>query len=196
MDRSNHYEAAFAAFLRERSIGFVPVDEARRVWLGGVETKSVDFIVVGSPLAKLVVDVKGRRFPSGPAHAPRLVWERWATAEDVAGLLRWESRFGAGFRGILAFVYEVQRPYSLPPDTPDLFPYRDRQYLIRGVRASDYRNQMKCRSPRWGTVDLSVNDYRRLVRPFSAFVSPEFPDCPEEYQSDEAECPVLCEDGL
>ena len=187
MDRGHHYETAFAAFLRERNISFIPVDEARRIWLGGVETKSIDFIVVGSPpAAKLVVDVKGRKFPAGPTHAPRLVWECWATAEDIAGLLRWKDLFGEEFRGVLAFVYEIQPPYALPPETPDLFVYRHRQYLIRGVLASDYRRQMKTRSVRWGTVDLPARIFRQLVQPFSCIVCPEFPGDREEIQGKES----------
>src|SRR5581483_6048926 len=168
MDRSNHYEAAFEAFLRDRRVGFVPVDEARRTLLGDADVKALDFIVVDS--ARLVVDVKGRRFPGGPAGNPRKVWQNWAAEEDVDGLARWAAHFGPDFRGVLAFVYHIEPPFRLPADTPDLFEYRDRAYLMRAVAADDYRAAMRPRSRRWGTVHLPTAAYRRLVRPFSEFL--------------------------
>ncbi len=171
MDRSNHYEAAFEAFLRDRRVGFVPVDEAKRTLLGDADVKSLDFIVVDS--ARLVVDVKGRRFPGGTADSPRKVWQNWSTEEDVEGLARWAAHFGPDFRGVLAFVYHLETGFRVPADTPDLFEYRDKAYLMRAVDADEYRAAMRQRSPRWGTVHLSSADFRRLVRPFSFFLQEE-----------------------
>ena len=170
MNRDNHYEAAFEAFLRDRGVGFVAVDEAKRTLLGDAEVKSLDFIVVGPDDAKLVVDVKGRKFPGGPPGKPRKVWENWSTRDDVDGLGRWADRFGPGFRGVLAFVYHVRPSGALPADTPDLFPFRDRLYLMRAVDVADYRDLMGGRSRRWGTVHLPAADYRRVVKPFSHFL--------------------------
>src|SRR5947208_7679777 len=173
MNRDNHYEAAFEAYLRERGVGFVAVDEAKRSLLGDGEVKSLDFIVVGPDTARLVVDVKGRRFPGGPAGSPRKVWQNWSTEEDVDGLARWATHFGPDFRGVLAFVYHVEPPFRLPADTPDLFAHRDRAYLMRAVGADEYRAAMRPRSRRWGTVHLPTADFRRLVRPFSHFLGQE-----------------------
>jgi hypothetical protein len=168
MDRSNHYEAAFEAYLRDRRVGFVPVDEAKRTLLGDADVESLDFIVVDS--ARLVVDVKGRRFPGGSAQRPRPVWQNWASEEDTDGLARWAAHFGPDFRGVLAFVYHMVEPFRVADDTPDLFEYRDKKYLMRAVDAADYRTVMRPRSRRWGTVHLATADFRRLVRPFSWFL--------------------------
>ncbi len=70
MKRDNHYEAAFEWFLRDRGVGFVAVDEARRSLFDDESVKSLDFIIVGPRDAKLVVDVKGRQFPGGSADKP------------------------------------------------------------------------------------------------------------------------------
>jgi hypothetical protein len=64
-NRDNHYEAAFEAYLRSRGVPYVAVDEARRTLLGGTSIKSLDFIVSPVGAQSLLVDVKGRRFPSG-----------------------------------------------------------------------------------------------------------------------------------
>ena len=47
MDRSNHYEVAFEAYLRERCICYVATNETRRSVIGDRLVKSLDFIVSG-----------------------------------------------------------------------------------------------------------------------------------------------------
>jgi hypothetical protein len=172
MKRDNHYETAFEWYLRERGAAVVPIVESRRSYLDDSEIKSPDFIVVGPDAARLVVDVKGRQFPSLSAGKLRKTWQNWSTAGDIDGLTRWSGRFGAGFQGILAFVYHVLPSVVLPDGTPDLFTFRERLYLVRGVDVQDYRESMKARSPRWSTVDLPTAAFRRLVRPFTEFVWP------------------------
>jgi len=169
MKRDNHYEAAFERYLRDRGAAVVPVVESRRSYLDETEVKSPDFIVAGLS-RRLVVDVKGRQFPSLSAGKPRLTWQNWSTAGDVDGLARWSGRLGDGFQGILAFVYHVLPSVELPEGTPDLFRHGSRLYLARGVAVEDYRLHMKARSPRWSTVDLAAADFRRLVRPFAEFL--------------------------
>ena len=168
MDRSNHYEAAFEAYLRANGVGFIAVDEARRTLLGDADVKSLDFIVVGPESARLVVDVKGRKFAP-----PRAVWHNWSTQEDVDGLARWATHLGPGYRGVLAFVYHLADTIELPPDTPDQFTFRGDRYLMRGVTVNDYRQHLRTRSPRWGTVHLPTAAFRRVVKPFAEFFTTE-----------------------
>ena len=92
MDRSNHYEAAFEAYLRERRLCYIAVDESRRSLLDEGPVKSLDFIVYGDDTARLLVDVKGRKFPGGTDEKPRRVWQCWAERDDVDGLERWSAR--------------------------------------------------------------------------------------------------------
>ncbi len=175
MNRDNHYEAAFEAYLRSRGIAVMPIDEAHRSELDDTIVKSPDFIVVGPEDARLVVDVKGRKFPGGPSERPRRTWENWSTRDDIDGLGRWAARFGPSFRGVLAFVYHVLPSVALPDGTPDAFTFRERQYLIRGVSARDYARHMRLRSSRWQTVHLATATFRELVQPFSHFLTPRVP---------------------
>ncbi len=173
MKSDNHYEMAFDAYLRKRGVAVVPVVEARRSYLDAGEVKSPDFIALAPDGAKLVVDVKGRRFPgSGPGGKPRLVWHNWCEREDVVSLARWAERLGEGFRGVLAFVYDFDPRLELPAGTPDQFVFRGRVYLMRGVPVADYRRHMRTRSPRWKTVHLASDDFRALVKPISHFLAP------------------------
>jgi hypothetical protein len=183
MDRKNHYEAAFEAYLMERRLCYVAVDESRRPLLGETPVKSLDFIVYGPEGARLVVDVKGRRFPGGKRDRLRHVWECWSTQDDIDGLQRWAELSGPGYVGVLAFAYHLGPSVELPMDTEDLWHFRGRRYLLRAIAADDYRRRMRVRSPKWGTVDLARADFRELVRPLSYFT-----DAPEPAAVAE-ECP-------
>jgi hypothetical protein len=169
MDRSNHYEAAVEAYLRHHRLCYVAVDESRRAVLDEGTVKSLDFVVYGALGARLLVDVKGRRFPGGPDDRPRRHWENWATREDVECLGRWAARFGPGYRGVLLFTYLLADDVDLPDGTPDLWAWRDRRYLLRAVAVDDYRQRMRVRSPRWDTVCLPRAAYREVARPFCRF---------------------------
>jgi len=174
MDRGNHYEAAFEAYLQWHRLCYVGVDETRRAFLGETRVKNLDFIVCGPGGARLLVDVKGRRFPTGPPGKQRRVWECWSTQEDVDGLERWVELFGAGYQGLLVFTYQLLPEVILPDDTDDLWTWRGRRYLLRAVAVDDYRAHVRVRSPKWGTVDVAGAVFRSLVRPFHHFAQPVF----------------------
>jgi hypothetical protein len=60
MDRSNHYEAAFEAYLQWHRLSYVAVDETRRAMLGDLRVKNLDFIVHGESGGRLLVETRGR----------------------------------------------------------------------------------------------------------------------------------------
>lgn len=169
MDRGNHYEAGFEAYLQGQRLCYVAVDESRRTLLDEGPIKSLDFIVHGPWGSRLLVDVKGRRFPGGLAEKPRHVWECWSTQDDISGLERWVEQFGEGYQGVLVFAYDLDPSVFVPEDTEDLWTFRGRRYLYRAVAAADYRQHMRIRSPRWGTVGLPGATFRALVRPLQHF---------------------------
>jgi hypothetical protein len=170
MDRSNHYEVAFESYLQCHRLCYVAVDETRRALLGDGPVKSLDFIVFGEDGARLVVDIKGRRFPAGPPKRPRRVWECWSTREDIDGLERWSGLAGEGYRGLLIFAYLLDPSVEMSENTPDLHVCQGKRYLFRAVDASDYREHMRVRSPRWKTVTLPRDVFRALVRPLRDFI--------------------------
>jgi hypothetical protein len=183
MDRSNHYEAAFEAYLQWHRLCYVAVDEARRALFGDTPIKSLDFVVYSPAGARLLIDVKGRRFPSGPEHNQRRVWESWSSLDDVRGLGQWVSLFGPGYQGLLVFAYHVLPAVSLPADIEDLWTWRGRRYLLRAVPVDLYRARMRVRSPKWETVSLQTGVFRELMQPFSSFTQRSEPvnvpaECP------------------
>jgi hypothetical protein len=179
MDRGNHYEAAFEAYLQENHLGYIAVDQTRRSLWGPTPVKSLDFILFGEADARFVVDVKGRRYPGGRSPRPRYTWECWTPREDVEGLERWADLSGPGYRGLFVFMYHVLPCVTLPDNTTDLWTWHGRRYLLRGVPSADYRLAMRARSPSWQTVTLPQGVFRSLVRPLSCFTHPRVTeDCP------------------
>lgn len=169
MDRGNHYETAFEAYLHEQRLCYVAVDESRRTLLEEGPIKSIDFIVHGPWGARLLVDVKGKRFPGGAPDKPRRVWESWSLLDDISGLQRWVEHFGPEYQATLVFAYALAPDVWVPDDSDDLWTYRGRRYLYRAVNVADYQRHMRVRSPRWGTVYLPGAAFRTLVRPLRHF---------------------------
>jgi hypothetical protein len=169
MDTSNRYERAFESYLKQEKLCYVAVDETRRATIGEGPVKSLDFIVQGGNDARLLVDIKGRRFPTGAAGRQRRVWECWSTRDDVDGLVRWAALFGAPYQALLVFAYCLDPAVAVPDDTEDLWSWRGDRFLFRAVPVADYQGAMRVRSPKWGTVTLPNAAFRRLVRPLSFF---------------------------
>ena len=167
-NRDNHYEAAFEAYLRARRLPYVAVDEAKRSLLAGGESiKNLDFIVSSHGRETWLVDVKGRRFPSGDEQ--KQYWKNWSTRDDLRSLAQWEELFGPGFEGLFVFAYNVLGDRApLPPE--QLFEFRDGLYGFVAVRLSDYAAGAHPISQSWDTVAMPTGEFRRLARPVEHFL--------------------------
>ena len=166
-NRDNHYEAAFEAYLRARRLPYVAVDEAKRSLLAeGKSIKNLDFIVSSHGRVSWLVDVKGRRFPSGDEQ--KQYWKNWSTRDDLWSLARWETLFGSAFQGLFVFAYNVIGDRApLPPE--QLFEFRDALYGFVAVRLSDYAAGAHPISPSWDTVAMPTGEFRRLAQPVERF---------------------------
>jgi hypothetical protein len=162
-NRDNHYEAAFEEYLRGRGIPYVAVDEAKRSVLSdGRSIKSLDFIVSSPGPMTWLVDVKGRRFPSGDEQ--KQYWKNWSTRDDLRSLAQWEQLFGPSFCGLFVFGYDIVGDRApLPAD--QLFAYRGHLYGFVAVRLSDFAAHARPISPRWDTLAMPADDFRRLAGP-------------------------------
>jgi hypothetical protein len=164
-NRDNHYEAAFEEFLRSRGVPYVAVDEAKRSLLGdGASLKSLDFIVSSPGKNAWLVDVKGRRFPSGDIQ--KQYWKNWSTRDDLQSLARWEQLFGENFRALFVFAYDVLGNRS-PLPAEELFECRGSLYGFIGVPLADYAAHAHPISPRWDTWAMPAEAFRHHARPFA-----------------------------
>jgi hypothetical protein len=160
--RSNHYEAAFEAYVRSLRVPCVAIDEARRAILGEDGVKNPDFLLYPRFANNLVVEVKGKR---GKNALGRRDWENWVTTDDLDGLVRWQSIFGPGFRSILAFAYaEVPQPFPLPREN-GAFEFRGLEYRFWAVGLDEYVAHLRSRGPAWKAVAMARKAFRRRVRP-------------------------------
>jgi hypothetical protein len=167
-DRNVHYAAAFEAFLREKGIPCVAVDEAKKALFANAKLKSVDFVVDSQTGPNLLVDVKGRQLRNGGgAGGTRRSFETWATEQDVVDLMQWEQVFGDGYKAVLTFIYWIDPPLAAEPG---MFLHRGRWYQMMGVDLGEYRNHMRRRSPKWETVALPAEDFRSLARPIESWL--------------------------
>jgi len=164
-NRDNHYEAAFEEYLRSRGVPYVAVDEARRSLLSdGASIKNLDFIVSSPGEMTWLVDVKGRRFPSGDEQ--KQYWKNWSPRDDLQSLAQWERLFGDGFCGLFVFAYEVLGDRA-PLLAEQLFEHRGNLYGFVAVRLSDYTACAHSISPSWDTVAMPTAEFRRLARPMA-----------------------------
>ncbi|MEX0679386.1 MAG: HYExAFE family protein [Pirellulales bacterium] len=170
-NRDNHYEAAFEAWLRDRRVPYVAVDEARRSRFPGGSIKSLDFIVSLPGGFCWLVDVKGRRFPSG---RQKQYWKNWSTRDDLVSLARWERWFGERFGALFVFAYNVVGNRS-PLPAERLFEFRGGLYAFVGVRLREYATHARPISRRWDTLAISAANFRRLAVPVDEFFES---DCP------------------
>lgn len=156
--RHNHYEAAFEELLREERVPYVAVDERRRSLVGDGSLKSVDFLV--SPLngESLIIDIKGRRFPSGKTN--KQYWRNWSTRDDLRSLASWAQYMGDGFKPLLVFAYEVVADRSPVPPS-DLWLWGGRQYGFVAMPLADYWLAARTLSPRWETVSMPAAEFRQ-----------------------------------
>ena len=164
-NRDNHYEAAFEEYLRCHGVPYVAVDEARRsVLSSGASIKSLDFIVSSPGRNAWLVDVKGRRFPSGDGQ--KQYWKNWSTADDLRSLAQWEGLFGEHFRGLFVFAYHVLGDRA-PLPAEELFDFRGNVYGFVTVPLASYLGHARMISPRWDTLAMPTAEFRHYARPLN-----------------------------
>ena len=162
-NRDNHYEAAFEQYLRQRGVPYVAVDEAKRSRMSdGASIKSLDFIVAGPGGRTWLVDVKGRRFPSGDEQ--KQYWKNWSTTDDCRSLAQWEGLFGETFESLFVFAYDVLGQRA-PLPAARLFAFRGHLYGFVAVRLADYAAWARRISVSWDTVAMPTAEFRRLAVP-------------------------------
>lgn len=164
-NRANHYDAAFEEYLRHHRVPYVAVDETRRSLLKEVSLKSPDYIVSPPRGDNWLIDIKGRKFPSGGEQQSHR-WENWATRDDIDSMLRWQNVFGTGFRSVLVFAYHIlDARWHCQFELNSRWSYREQSYAFYGVWVEDYRDRMSQRSQQWDTVSLRKRDYEEVRFP-------------------------------
>ncbi|MFH1371638.1 MAG: HYExAFE family protein [Planctomycetota bacterium] len=159
----NHYEKAFAGWLVENQVEFVTAADQHKPVFEKSELKSFDFLLCPSSGKKIIAEVKGRHF-KGTTLAGLARLECWVTTDDVDGLAAWQQTLGPDYEAAFIFAYRVQN-VDVDFDGREIFDCSDDRYLFLAVRLADYIKYMKQRSPKWRTVTLAAEKFRRCARP-------------------------------
>jgi len=165
MRRSNHYEAAFEQFLRDKALPYVAVDEAKRAIFSEIELKSFDFIAYLPTKRNLLIDIKGRK-----AKPAKQGWsyDCWISQADLDALMTWQQVFGRDFAGGLVFAYWLADFNHL--ELFDTYQFRNRHYRFFAVYLDDYRPYVRTRSSRWKTVTIPRNIFNTIAIDFSKLI--------------------------
>ena len=165
---ANHYERAFENWLIDHHIPYVRSDEHRRLGPSGETVKNFDFLLRPRPGRNVIVEVKGRTF-DGTTLADLTGLECWVTTDDLKSLQLWNEALGADHEAVFVFAYRVTRP-DVDFDGHEPLNFGPDRYVFFCVRLDDYLEHMKRRSPKWHTVTLAADDFRRCATGLSAFL--------------------------
>ncbi len=160
-DSINHYERAFGNWLIDSGLRYVAIDEQKRAAFGRGDLKSFDYLLYPANQPAIIAEVKGRKF-TGKSLAALSGLQCWVTADDIAGLVEWQQVLGNGHEAAFVFAYHIE-PVDVDLDGRAFYEYDGRRYIFFAVALEAYRRYMKLRSPRWKTVTLSADDFRRCA---------------------------------
>jgi hypothetical protein len=84
----------------------------------------------------------------------------------LLSLAQWERLFGATFRGLFVFAYDVLGDRA-PLPAEEMFEHRGNLYGFVAVPLGDYAAHARPISPRWDTWAMPTADFRRLACPLA-----------------------------
>ena len=164
----NHYERAFENWLRDNHIQYVSVDEQKRATFAHSKIKSFDFLLYPPNGQIIIAEVKGRTF-KGTSLAKLTGLECWVTTEDIDGLTGWQKVFGPDHKVVFVFAYKIEN-VDVDFDGRDFYDFARNRYVFFCVTLDHYRMFMKRRSPKWQTVTLPADMFRRCAIQIQAFI--------------------------
>lgn len=168
MRKQNHYENAFQSWLIENKVQHIDIDQSKRALFHRNKIKSFDFLIY-TQSEVLIVEVKGRKF-KGDSLAGLKGLQNWVTTEDIQGLIAWENSFGQGYKGVFVFAYCLEKPF-VDKDGLEIYEFDSRRYFFFLIDLASYQQNMKQRSPRWKTVNLSSENFRKYIKHMDCLLS-------------------------
>ncbi len=160
MTAKNDYENAFSLWLNESSIKYSRVSQSRRFNTGGVSVKSFDYVVQRHGCV-YVIELKGRLF-RGSSFAGLKDLPNWVTVDDVRSIEAWQNIEGVdGAYFVFAYLLD---DYFAELDGNDSIDFNGRKFAFFAIAADDYRDNMKARSRKWNTADLSAENFRKYAK--------------------------------
>ena len=166
--RQNHYERAFENWLIDNSIKHLTIDQTKKAEFSRAKIKSFDFLLYPNDDRIIIAEIKGRKF-TGTSLANLTSLESWVTVDDCLGLSRWAKKLGQKHISVFIFAYKFEN-IDVDFDGRGVFHFGDDRYIFFCFGLDDYCSNMKTRSPKWRTVNLSADNFRKLAIPAEQFL--------------------------
>ena len=157
----NHYEQAFGNWLIDNRVRYIAVDEQKRAAFGRSKIKSFDYLLYPPNQKVIVAEVKGRAF-KGNSFAGLAGFECWVTTDDIISLTNWQQVFGPTHVAAFVFAYRIEK-IDVDFDGREVYEFDGNRYIFFSIRLDDYCNFMKRRSPKWKTVTLPADKFRKCA---------------------------------
>ena len=165
---ANHYERAFENWLIDRRVPYVRADEHKRPGPSCQSVKNFDFLLYPQSDRKVIVELKGRTF-RGTSLTGLTGLESWVTADDIESLQTWRQALGPDHEAVFVFAYRVAK-VDVDFDGHSAFGYGCDTYLFFCIRLDDYCRHMTRRSPKWRTMTLPAEQFRRYAADLAALL--------------------------
>lgn len=180
----NHYEEAFESWLCDNAVNYVYVDQHKRRSFSAEKVKTFDYLIYppkpagqGQSNAPIVIaELKGKVLRSATLAGLRSM-ECWVLLEDVRGMLKWRQVMAASTglgvaQAVFVFAYKLEC-IDVENDGFEIYDYGGNRYVFYCVDLADYTDNMKLRSRRWQTVNLSAEIFRHKAIPVRQMLVPE-----------------------
>ena len=145
----------------DNHIQYIAVDEQKRAAFGHCRIKSFDYLLYPPSRDIIIAEVKGRKF-RGTSFAKLSGFECWVTTDDIDGLAGWQKILGSGHTAAFVFAYKIEN-IDVDFDGREVYDFARNRYVFFAVKLDDYRSFMTVRSPRWRTVTLPADSFRRCA---------------------------------
>ena len=182
--RKNHYEQAFESWLEDNHVNYVYIDQHKRQSFSSERVKTFDYLIypekpdgpeqLCGPI--VIAELKGKIFKSESLAGFRNM-ECWVSLEDVRGMLKWRQVMGASTaagiaKAVFVFAYKLEC-IDVENDGCEIYDFDGQKYVFYCVDLSDYTDNMKLRSRRWQTVNLSAENFRQKAFCVRHLLAPE-----------------------
>jgi hypothetical protein len=164
----NRYERAFENWLLDHGVPYVRSDEHRRLGSSRKSVKNFDFLLFPRADRRVIVEVKGRTF-AGTTLVGLVGFDCWVTRDDIESLHVWRRALGDGHEAVFVFAYRVAQA-DVDFDGHEVLPLGSDRYVFFCVRLDDYLRHSTRRSPKWRTMMLPADSFRRDAVDLSAFL--------------------------
>lgn len=165
----SHYEKAIEAYLIDRKISYLAINEGKKVLANNKKVKNFDFLINSKRKLK-AIDIKGKRF--GYDKATSNLWENWVHEQDILSLNEWQKEFkknGVTIEPVFIYAYLLRNK-----EQRGLFKitykYKRKTYGLVAISLKDYKKHLKPRSNSPKSVDVSRRLFAKIVKPIDQYI--------------------------